>query len=99
VTDTSVSGPTGTHKLDTGWRSATLAVLLASVLSGCYADGNSRYLAAGETRLFLTMAACEKEATATYTSGGPVYSGFQCRSRFVGFLVETRDYEEGKRIR
>ena len=78
---------------------AVLAAMLASVLAGCYADGNSQLLAKGERKWFLTMSACEREAMATYTSGGGVYSGFECRSRFAGFILETRAYENGKRIR
>jgi hypothetical protein len=76
-----------------------LAVALGGVLAGCYADGTPHFLGEGETRWYLTMAGCEREATARYTSGGPVYSGFECRSRFVGFIVETRGYEDGARIR
>lgn len=78
---------------------AALAAIVASALAGCYADGNSEFLAKGETKWFLTISACEREATATYTSGGVVYSGFECRSRFAGFIVETRAYENGRRVR
>lgn len=76
-----------------------LAAVLVPGLTGCYADGNSQFLARGETRWFLTMSACEREATAVYTSDGPVYSGFECRRRFAGFIIETRTYENGKRVR
>lgn len=76
-----------------------LAATMASALVGCYADGNSQFLAKGKTKWFLTMSACQREATATYTSGGVIYSGFECHSRFAGFIVETRAYENGRRVR
>jgi len=68
-------------------------------LSGCYADGNSEFLSKGEVKRFLTMSACEKEAKARYHSGGPVYGGFECRYRVAGFILETRGYENGERVR
>jgi hypothetical protein len=76
-----------------------LAVVLGTVLGGCYADGNAQFLAEGPTRWYLTLAACEREATARYASGGPVYGGFECRRRVAGFIVETRTYYDGARIR
>ena len=76
-----------------GLLSITAVALLATA---CYAEGNSEFLTSGETRYFLTMGACEEEATSTYQEAGSVYSGFECRKKLAWFLVETRRYYNGK---
>ena len=76
-----------------------LLLTCAGTLGGCYAEGNSEFLAKGETKLFLSLSACEEEATAVYSTGGSVYSGFECRGKFLMFTTETRSYGSGKRIR
>ena len=80
-------------------RRHALIAALALGISSCYAEGNSEFLSAGETRYFLTLSACEEEATSTYLDGGAVYSGFECRRKLGAFLVETRSYYNGKRTR
>ena len=77
-----------------------LALISASALFlGCYAEGNSEFLAASDKKHFLTIGACEREATSAYREGGSAYSGFECRRKLLWFLVETRKYYDGKRIR
>ena len=66
---------------------------------GCYAEGNSEFLWTGDQKYFPTLGACEREATSTYQKGGRVFSGFECRRRFLWFLLDTKKYYDGKRIR
>jgi len=42
------------------------------------------------------MSRCEREAATRYAGGGPKYSGYECRSKFLWFTLEKRDYYEGK---
>ena len=79
-------------------RTVSIATL-ALMISACYAEGNSEFLSAGETRYFFTMSACEQEATSTYAEGGSIYAGFECRKKLAWFLIETRSYYSGQRER
>jgi len=54
-------------------------VVLAVLVSGCYAEGNSFFLATGETETFLTMDRCEREAQSKHQDGRARYSGYECR--------------------
>lgn len=72
--------------------------LTAALLSGCYAEGRSHFLASGDTEYFLTMGRCEQEAKAKYADGQPKYSGYECRGKFLWFTTEKRDYYEGKLV-
>ena len=61
------------------------ALALVTVLSGCY-----RYTSLG---------ACEAEATATHLGGGPVYSGFECRSIVLGMVRAMGRYDGDESVR
>ena len=55
-----------------------IAILFVTLLVvGCTAEGHSQFLGKGETRYFLTMSACEKEALSEYEGGGRKYSGYE----------------------
>ena len=54
--------------------------------AGCTAEGNSQFIGKGETRFFLTMKACEKEATSEHEGGGKKYSGYECRKMLLGIF-------------
>ena len=82
------------------WKGVTVLNIKITVLfiaivfaSGCSAEGNSQLLGNGETKYFLTMSACEKEALSEYDGGGEKYSGFECRKMFIGmFQLETKTF-------
>jgi hypothetical protein len=76
-------------------RTVAFCVILVTG-AGCWAEGNSYFLGTGETERFLTMARCEREATASFRDGNPKYSGYECRARLPGFTTEKRDYQSGK---
>ena len=65
------------------------------LIAGCYAEGESRFISSGETRQYISLGACEAEATATFSGGGPVYSGFECRSMFLWMVRTVTRYTEG----
>ena len=65
-------------------------------LGGCYSQGNSHFLSNGEIEYFLTMNRCEEEAKARYSDGSPKYSGYECRSMFLWFTLEKRDFHSGE---
>ena len=65
-------------------------------LFGCYTEGNSHFLASGNTEYFLTMKRCEDEAKTKYSDGSAKYSGYECRQKFLWFTLKKRDYYEGK---
>lgn len=71
-------------------------ILVLAMLSGCYAEGNSHFLASGETEYFLTMSRCEQEAKAKYEDSQPKYSGYECRGKFLWFTTQKRGYYDGK---
>lgn len=73
-----------------------LVVLLVSLLSGCYAEGNSFFITTGETENFLTMGRCEREAQSKHQDGGARWSGYECRYKFLVFTLEKKRYEDGK---
>jgi hypothetical protein len=73
-------------------------LLFTLLLTACYAEGNSYYLSSGETEYFLTMNRCEKEAIAKYTNGEPMYSGYECRFKFLWFTTQKSQYYAGKLI-
>lgn len=73
-----------------------VVVVLAALLSGCYAEGNSFFLATGETETFLTMGHCESEAQAKHEDGSARYSGYECRYKFLGFTLRKKRYSNGK---
>ena len=70
-----------------------LSLLALFTLTGCTAEGNSKFIEKGETRYFLTMKACEMEAHSEYEGGGRKYSGYECRKKFLGiFMLESKTY-------
>lgn len=72
---------------------AIVILFLSSLISSCTAEGNSIFLTKGETKYFLTMSACEKEAIATFEDGARKYNAFECRKMFLGiFQLESRSY-------
>ena len=75
---------------------AHVAVVVA--LSGCYAEGESVFIGRGETRRYSSMDVCDEVATARYPDGGPVYSGFECRSMMFGKIRAVVRYHEGNKI-
>ncbi len=77
-------------------RVAHVAVVVA--LSGCYAEGESVFITRGETHRYASMKACDEVATARYPGGGPVYSGFECRSIVFGTVSTVVRYHEGSKI-
>ena len=79
-------------------RRSAVPLLLAGLLSGCYAEGNSHFLSSGAREYFLTLSRCEEEAKAAYTSGQAKYSGYECRSKLLWFTTQKRDYHEGKLV-
>lgn len=64
--------------------------------SGCYAEGNSHFLADGETERFLTIRRCEAAATSAYQDGSPRYSGYICKEKLFLFTLQERRFESGK---
>jgi hypothetical protein len=78
---------------DQGLMRVLAALIGGLLLAGCTAEGNSFFLGKGETKYFLTMAACEREALSEYDGGGQKYSGFECRQMFLGiFLIDSKTY-------
>lgn len=75
-----------------------ILMFLATLLPGCYGEGNSHFFNSGEREYFLTMSRCEEEAKATYAGGQSKYSGYECRSKLLWFTIEKRDYYEGKLV-
>ena len=73
-----------------------VVVVLAALLSGYYAEGNSFFLATGETETFLTMGRCEREAQSKHEDGGVRYSGYECRYKLLLFTLEKKRYSNGK---
>lgn len=73
-----------------------IITLILISLSSCYTEGNSFFLGKGEVEYFLSMKACEKEATAKWTDGKSKYSGYECRSKFLIFTLEKKEFYEGK---
>lgn len=71
--------------------------LLVLLLGGCYAEGESSFIGTGETKRFLSLRGCEREATSKYTPTSPVYSAFECREMLAGFVVSVRRYSSGAR--
>ena len=78
-------------------RKTRVVLAAAVVLSGCYAEGESFLIARGETQRYASMRACEAVAMARYPDGGPVYSGFECRSMILGSVRSTVRYHNGVR--
>ena len=71
----------------------TVLLIVSVVISACTAEGNSQFIGKGETRYFLSMSACEREAVSEYEGGGRKYSGFECRQMFLGlFQLESKTY-------
>ena len=68
----------------------------AVLLAGCYTQGNSYLVADGEKELFLSMARCETQATSRFPDGSPKYAGYVCKKKLAGFMLEERDYSNGK---
>ena len=68
------------------------------LLAGCYAEGNSSYVADGQTRRFTSLAACEDEATASYGRGQPIYVNYECRAIRFGMIADVRRYSGGRRV-
>lgn len=77
-------------------RVAVLAFVV--VLSGCYAEGESVFIGRGDTRRYASMEVCDEVATSRYPGGGPVYSGFECRSVRFGKVRTVVRYHEGGKI-
>lgn len=77
-------------------KSRAALVLLAISLSGCYAEGNSHFLSTGQTETFLTMSRCEREAQSRHQDGSTKYSGYECRSKFLIFTLQKKNYQDGK---
>ena len=75
-----------------------VCLLFVGLLSGCSTEGASHFLTSGETEYFLTMNQGVEEAKTTYADGKPKYSGYECRSKFLGFTIEKRDYYEGRLV-
>lgn len=74
-----------------------MGLLVISLLAAsCWTEGNSYFLADGETERFLTMNRCEREATAKHPEGTSKYSGYECRGKFLGLTTTKRDYYNGK---
>lgn len=71
-------------------------VLPVIILSGCHAEGTSYFLASGETEKFLTLSRCEREAQSKHQDGSPKYSGYECRYKFLVFVLEKKNYVSGK---
>lgn len=72
---------------------STITISIAILISGCTAEGNSQFLAKGETKYFLAMKDCEKEALSHYDDGGRKYTGFECRKMLLGiFQLESKTY-------
>jgi len=71
-------------------------VLIIGLLSGCYAEGNSHFLASSEIEKFASLGACEAKASSRHTDGTPRYSGYICRSKILGLTLEERRYSDGK---
>ena len=70
-----------------------IAFIALLVCAGCTAEGNSEYLGKGETRYFLTMSSCEKEALSEHEGGGKKYAGYECRKMLMGlFQLESKTY-------
>ena len=69
---------------------------ISLVLVGCYAEGNSHFLASGDTEYFLTMKRCEEEAKTKYSDGSLKYSGYDCQRKVLWLTIEKRDDYEGK---
>lgn len=77
-------------------RPLLLSAILGGALTGCYAEGNSVGFGVGDSETFLTLARCQREATATYAGGGLRYYGYECRGKVLGFVTEKRTYSDGK---
>lgn len=76
-------------------RKFIVSIGLVSLLTigGCSAEGESYFLGRGETRYFLTMSDCEKEALSEYAGGGRKYYGFECRKMLLGiFLLDSKTF-------
>lgn len=70
-----------------------IVLFIIVIASGCTAEGNSQFLSKGETKYFLSMSTCEKEALSQHSDGGRKYSGFECRKMLFGiFLLESKTY-------
>lgn len=70
--------------------------IITVVLAGCYAEGNSHFLASGEAEYFLTMERCAEEAKTKHSDDSPKYSGYECRGKVLWFTTGRRDFYEGK---
>ena len=77
---------------------ATLSLLvIAVVLSGCTAEGNSYSVGKGESQRFISLATCEKEARSSHPDGTPRYHAYECRQLlFDRWTVTSKHYEDGK---
>ena len=59
-------------------------------------EGQSYFLADGETQYFLSMSRCQREASSMFSEGGYRYSGYRCRRKFLWFTLEAQEFYSGK---
>jgi hypothetical protein len=76
-------------------------MIIASLLlvGGCTAEGNSYFLASGQTTRFISLAACKTEAQSKHADGSPRYAGFECRELLLDtWALNVVRYENGKAL-